>query len=391
MYIGSLQKGGAERVMCNLADYFFEQGYRVSLVTTYMARDEYDVKHAAWKRTSEGAPGAELVMDPDEKPAWADPKGGEKGGIQRVFPALLSSEQKGRITNFFLRYNKLRNTWKRLSPDVILSFSGKNNIMSLATAMRDGYKVAVSVRADPDIEYGSGAMRAGMLMTFGFAAGVIVQSKGARERFPGYIQKKCTILPNSMNPSFIRKRYQKEREKRVVMVARFHENKNHAMVMEAFKQATDKDHRDFSLVFYGDGPERKKLQSLADKLGMAERVIFKGNVTDVAEQIEKAMIFVLASDHEGMPNSLIEAMAVGLACISTDCPCGGPRDLIENDSNGILVPVRDRDAMAKQIRRLIEDENLRERLGQNAARIQERFSPEETNARWKEYLDRIMG
>ena len=234
-------------------------------------------------------------------------------------------------------------------------------------------------------------MKAAMLATFGLASGVIVQSNGARDRFPSYIQKKCTILPNSMNPSFIRERYQGEKEKRVVMVARFHENKNHAMVMEAFKLATEKDHRDYSLVFYGDGPERKKLQHLAASLGIDDRVIFRGNVTHVAEHIEKAMIFVLASDHEGMPNSLIEAMAVGLACISTDCPCGGPRDLIEDGVNGILVPVRDRDAIARQIRRLIEDDELRERLGRNAVKIQEKFAPDVANAKWKEYFDRIIG
>lgn len=391
MYIGSLQKGGAERVMCNLADYFFEQGYRVTLVTTYMAPEEYDVVHAAWKRVPAGADRAELVMDPDEKPAWVDPEGGEKGGIKRVFPALLASEQKDRLTNFRLRFQKLRNTWKELDPDVILSFSGKNNIMSLATATRDGYKVVVSVRADPDIEYGPKSMKLSMLATFGFAKGVIVQSNGAKVKFPAYIQKKCTILPNAMNPSFIRKRYIGEREKRIVMVARFHENKNHAMVMEAFRMATERDHTDYSLVFYGDGPERKNLQRLAVSLGIDDRVLFRGNVTHVAEHLEKAMIFVLASDHEGMPNSLIEAMALGVACISTDCPCGGPADLIQNGENGILIPVRDKDALAREMKRLIEDADLRNRLGEKAALIQERFAPDVANAKWKEYFDGIIG
>ena len=96
MYIGSLQKGGAERVMSNLADYFFEEGYRVTLVTTYLAPNEYEVKHAAWKSVPAGADEAELVADPDENPVWVDLHGGEKGGIDRVFSALLKSEQKGR-------------------------------------------------------------------------------------------------------------------------------------------------------------------------------------------------------------------------------------------------------------------------------------------------------
>lgn len=390
MYIGSLQKGGAERVMCNLADFFFEEGYQVTLVTTYLAPEEHEVRHAAWKRVPAGAPNAELVMDTDENPAWVDLKGGEMDGIDRVFSALLKSEQKDRLTNFKLRSQKLRRIWKAIDPDLILSFSGKNNIMALSTATRDGYKVVVSCRADPDIEYGKRSMKAGMLATFGRAAGVIVQSKGAMERFPSFIQKKCTILPNSVNPSFIRTRYMGDREKKIVMVARFHPNKNHALVMEAFKAATE-NHKDYSLVFYGDGPERAKLQRLSVSLGIEDRVLFKGNVTHVAEHIEKAMIFVLASDHEGMPNSLIEAMTLGLACVSTDCPCGGPRELITNGDNGLLVPVGDRDAIADALRRLIEDDALREKLGTNATELQKKLSPDVVNAKWKNYFEKVIG
>lgn len=390
MYIGSLQKGGAERVMSNLADFFWEEGYHVTLVTTYLAPEEHEVRHASWKRVPAGAVNAELVMDTDENPAWVDPKGGKDGGIDRVFSALLKSEQKDRLTNFRLRSQKLRNIWRQLDPDMILSFSGKNNIMALSTATRDGYKVVVSCRADPDIEYGSKAMKAGMLATFGRAAGVIVQSKGAMERFPLFVQKKCTILPNSINPSFIRKRYIGDREKKIVMVARFHPNKNHALVMQAFKAATE-NHKDYSLVFYGDGPERAKLQRLSVSLGIEDRVIFKGNVIHVAEHIERAMIFVLASDHEGMPNSLIEAMSLGLACVSTDCPCGGPRELIEDGENGILVPVGDGSAIADALKRLIENEALRESLGTKATRIQDKLSPDAVNAKWKEYFEKVIG
>ena len=105
MYIGSLQKGGAERVMANLAVYFFEQGYKVTLVTTYLAANEYEVKHASWTRVPAGAPGAVLVSDTEENPVWINPEGGEKDGIKRVFSALLKSEQKGRAYNLKARSN----------------------------------------------------------------------------------------------------------------------------------------------------------------------------------------------------------------------------------------------------------------------------------------------
>ncbi len=391
MYIGSLQKGGAERVMVNLADYFFEQGYKVTLVTTYLADNEYEVRHAAWKKVPAGAPGGELVADLDENPAWVDPQGGERNGIDRVFSALLKSEQKDRITNFKLRHDKLRKIWRELKPDLILSFIGKNNIMALSTATREDIKVVVSVRADPDMEYNTFGLKTSMLSTFGKAAGIVVQSKGAMEKFPKYIQKKCKILPNSLDPSFIRKRYIGDREKKIVMVARLHENKNQAMVMEAFKKVLEKGYSDYKLVFYGDGPDRLRLQRLSVRLGIEDNIEFKGNVKHVAEHIEKASIYVLASNHEGMPNSLIEAMALGLACISTDCPCGGPRELIVNGVNGILVPVGDADKMAEAMLELVSNNEYAENLGKKATKIQDKCRPEVTNQQWKDYFDSIIG
>ncbi len=390
MYIGSLRKGGAERVMVNLADYFFEQGYKVTLVTTYLADDEYEVKHAAWKRVPAGAEGAELVADTEENDVWVNPEGGEQGGIKRVFSALLRSEQKGRIYNLKARSEKLSKIWKELKPDLILSFIGKNNIMALSTATREDIKVVVSVRADPRMEYDSLGLKSSMLATFGKAAGVVVQSEGARKYFPEYIRKKCTILPNSLDTSFIRKRYVGDREKSIVMVGRLDENKNQSLVMNAFAGITDKEYSDYKLIIYGDGPDRLRLQHLAVRLGIEEHVEFRGLVRHVAEHIEKASIYVLASNQEGMPNSLIEAMSLGLPCISTDCPCGGPADLILNGVNGILVPVGDQEAMTGALRKLLSDRQYADRLGEQASKVQQEYSPEVTNLKWKKYFDEIL-
>jgi glycosyltransferase involved in cell wall biosynthesis len=390
MYIGSLRKGGAERVMVNLADYFFEQGYKVTLVTTYLADEEYEVKHAAWKVVPAGAERAVLVADTEENSAWVDPIGGEKGGINRVFSALLKSEQKGRVANLKLRADKLTVIWRELKPDMVLSFIGKNNIMALSTATREGIKVVVSVRADPRMEYDSLGLKASMLATFGKAAGIIVQSEGAKSYFPEYIKKKCIILPNSIDTSFIRPRYVGDREKSVVMVGRLDENKNQSLVMTAFAKVTADKFKDYKLKIYGDGPDMIKLQSLAVRLGISHKVEFRGIVRHVAEHIEKASVYVLASNQEGMPNSLIEAMALGLPCISTDCPCGGPAQLIRDGVNGLLVPVGDESAMTKALNRLLENKDFAEKIGLEASKLKEMYSPEVTNRQWKQYFDEIM-
>ena len=106
----------------------------------------------------------------------------------------------------------------------------------------------------------------------------------------------------------------------------------------------------------------------------------------MAEKIRTASAFVLSSGHEGMPNALIEAMCLGIPSISTDCPCGGPRELIEDGVNGYLIPVGDEEALADRLRRIFSDEESAERMGKQAALLVEEYRPERVNAEWMDYL-----
>ena len=107
---------------------------------------------------------------------------------------------------------------------------------------------------------------------------------------------------------------------------------------------------------------------------------------DIARRLAQAEVFVLSSDYEGMPNALMEAMASGLACISTDCPCGGPRFLIQNEENGLLVPVGDQPALERALRRVLADTALRNKISQNAVQIQQTLPPEVIYRRWTDFL-----
>ena len=115
-----------------------------------------------------------------------------------------------------------------------------------------------------------------------------------------------------------------------------------------------------------------------------------GRVSDVPSKIAGSEIFVLTSRQEGYPNALIEAMSLGLSCISTDCPCGGPRDLITDGVNGLLVPVGDVKAMTDAMVRVLENEDFANKLGNAATGVQKRFAPDVANAMWKEYFDKIV-
>lgn len=387
MYIGSLVKGGAERVMCNLAEYFYSQGYIVTFVTTYLGQEEYEVPHATWHREpTEGC--LELtVLDPNdhEHKVWIDDNA---DGIKRVFTALPLNDRSGRIANFIKREKILKDTWKQLHPDVILSFLGKNNIMAIKSARGLGIPVVVSVRSNPSREYGTKSLNLSMRHYFKKAAGVVVQTTEAAEYFDSRVRTK--ILPNSIHPDFINRSVVpfEDRAKEIVTVGRLDDNKNQILLINAFKEL-EKDFPDYRVVIYGDGEKRKEFESAA-----TESVTFMGRVSDVPDRIAGSEVFVLTSRQEGYPNALIEAMSLGLVCISTDCPCGGPRDLIRSGDNGLLIPMASDEEMVKELsdalRRVLTDRKLAEEMSQNALKVRDEYNPDIINGQWKDYLEGVM-
>lgn len=350
-YLGSLTKGGAERVVTNLAEYFKAKGYEVFVITKLRAENEYTLSD----------------------------------GITRIIADITKEEEKGRIQNLFLRIAKLRRIFKEIQPDVVASFIGKNNLMSIAATRGTGIPVAVSVRSNPAREIGDGFKRKLYFAMFYLAEGVVLQTTEAKEFFPKSIQKKAIVLQNSLNPEFLRPPYTGEKRKEIVTVGRIDKNKNQHMMVEAFAPLA-KDFPEWTMVFYGDGEERVNLEERVLELGLADRIIFKGTQSNIPEKIEGSSIFVLPSRQEGMPNALIEAMVLGLAVISTDCPCGGPRDLITQEENGILIPVDDTQELTSELKRLMEEEKLREKLGRKAIFLKDKVMPENINAQWEEYL-----
>ena len=120
-------------------------------------------------------------------------------------------------------------------------------------------------------------------------------------------------------------------------------------------------------MIWGEGPERERLNKLINLLKLQDRVTLPGITKDLSQAMIDGSIFVLSSRFEGMPNALAEAMSLGLSVIATDCPTG-PRELIENEEDGFLVPVDDIEALAQAMQRLMQDEKMRAGLGQVAAK-----------------------
>ncbi len=355
MSIGSLTKGGAERVMVNLAEYFASKGHQVTIVTQYRRENEY-------------------TISPQIKRVISDIEGEEISG--------------SRLVNFKRRFLKLRRIWKEEKPDLILSFIGKNNMMAILTSAGLSIPVAVSVRGEPGEEYYNNFLRLGAKVLFGFADGVILQTRRCFDFFPKRVKKRAVILHNPVSSTFFRERYEGEREKTIVAVGRVDGNKNHEMLIRAFAEIAG-EFPGYQVIIYGEGPERERLLKLVDEVGMTGKISLPGSIDNVSDAIYKSEIFVLTSNTEGVPNTLIEAMLMGLCALSTDCPCGGPADLIRHGENGLLFPVGDTLALKEQLRLVLTDKDFAERLGKNATEIKEVFATDKVYGEWESYFNKL--
>ena len=161
--------------------------------------------------------------------------------------------------------------------------------------------------------------------------------------------------------------------------------KRQDLIIHAFNKISEKYH-DYTLELYGSGPDEQYLRYLASK---NDRIIFKGVTTNVAESIQNASMFVLASDYEGIPNALLEAMSIGVPCISTDCSPGGASLLIDNREKGILVERGSIDQLAEAIDFMLSNQDYAESAAIKAMDVNERFSEERIANSWYEFLIKI--
>lgn len=284
----------------------------------------------------------------------------------------------------------IRKELKKFEPDILITMGVPQALFDVPACTGLGIKHVISERNDPAHFGGKAIVRVISRFLMRFADGYIFQTREARDYYGGRIAKNSTIIPNPLfnTDKMPLKRYEGGNTKTIVSVGRLHRQKNHHLLINAFKKIVDI-HPEYRLVIYGEGPERANDENLIESQELNERVFLPGVVSNIFNRIHDASLFVLPSDFEGMPNALMEAMALGLPCISTDCPCGGPRELIENGKNGILVPVGDENTLVKSMNQLICDEDMRKKIGQNAMRIRETHNIDTVCRDWNEYFLRI--
>ncbi len=249
----------------------------------------------------------------------------------------------------------LLNTWKILlsvRPDVVVSFWIHPLLYAIPLKIILGFKMYHSVRNAPKQGYKriTSILRRCVLDK---TDGIIFQTHDAMHEFPEYKDKSCVIF----NPTYIKYNdysLPNIRNNKVVNVGRLVPQKNQELLIKAFNHI-HKDYPDLILEIYGEGYLKEDLQKLINSLGANEYVFLRGVTKNILDKIYGARLFVLTSKYEGMPNALIEAMCVGTPVVSSDCPCGGPKELINNGVNGRLFKEGDFDDLVMVIKELLRN------------------------------------
>lgn len=216
---------------------------------------------------------------------------------------------------------------------------------------------------------------------------VVFQTEDAMRYFQKDIQKRGTIIVNPITEK-LPEVYTGPRKHTVVAAGRLEEQKNHVNLFYAFKDFLVK-YPDYVLHLYGEGSLEQELKDLAGKLGIRENVVFEGFHESILNEIKDAGMYVLSSDYEGISNSLLEAMGMGMPVVSTDCPCGGSRMCIQDGVNGFLVPVGQVDALRDAMEKLAGSKELAAQMGRAASKVRERFSLQGIVKEWLDLLNEL--
>ena len=357
--IPSLVSGGAERVAANLANHWATQGWEVGILTFARRQlDSYDL-HPSITRMELGL--------------------AQTGGS---LPSVLWKNLR--------RVRGVRQHLRQYRPEIALSIMNEANVLLALSAWGlPGVRAIGSEHTfPPQVPLGRlrEAMRRHLYSRLEAVVGLTRESAGWLEAHTK--TRRVPVIPNAVlwpmpeQPPRIEPRdVAADGRKLLLAVGRLSTEKNCGALLETFSSLAG-DHPDWDMVFIGEGPDRAGLQARVRAYGLEGRVFLPGRAGNVAAWYQRAELYAMTSRFEGFPNSLVEAMAHGLPAVSFDCDTG-PRDIIRDRVDGLLVPPGDLPALRAALDRLMGDRSLRCQYAARAVEARERFSIQRIARMWE--------
>lgn len=345
---GTLESGGAERVISILSEQFANEFKQVTILT--------------WRESS-------VFYNID----------------QRV--KIISLPSIAKSDNFIFKCIAFRRFVKSNSISVILSFITLFNMCVLLSLKHIDIPIIVAERNDPRFVKGGKFIKQIRDILYRKATGILCQTNPMAEYYNkrGFHNTKVIFNPANLSSKIISLALRTEKKNKIVCVGRLDPQKNYKLMLDSFKLFHEK-YPDYVLEIFGCGELQDYIKASIAENRLTEHVVLMGAQKDVINKILNAQMFVMTSKYEGMSNALIEAMCVGLPCISTKV--SGATDLIEDNVNGILVN-DDPHQICAAMSEIINNPEFAYKLGKNATEIYSRLSSYNISPQWIEYIQKI--
>lgn len=343
----SLGNGGAERVATNLSNAFCELGHKVKIILTSSNDVFYEINQ----------------------------------NVELVFLKQTNSK-----LSFFAKKKILRKEILSDRPDIVISFFYHINLLTALALRGTNIPHVVSERNDPRNTKTKTILKFLRKHIFRKSNGCVFQTSEARAFYFKQTDKHVAIIPNPISLK-AEPYFGSERKNVIFTVGRLTEQKNTKLLIDAFFRIHEK-MPTFILNIYGDGPLKEELVSYTKNA--SGYIFFKGVSSTWQEDERQSSLFVLSSNYEGMPNALMEAMALGLPVVSTDCPVGGPRELITDGKNGLLCKTKDVSDMENSILAILSDPVFASQLSKSNENFANSYTDKAIAERWLAFFKEVL-
>ncbi|HYP67634.1 MAG TPA: glycosyltransferase family 4 protein [Thiobacillaceae bacterium] len=365
-FVYSLTGGGAERATTNLANYWAGNGWDITIVTLASCSLDFYKLHPAIKR---------IALD----------LAGDSG-------SLLAG-----LTQNLRRVLALRRVLRRIEPDIAIGMMTTANVLlALATWGLPQVRAIGSERTHPPQSSLGMVWEALRRHTYRRLAAVTALTRESAAWLKGHTRaQRLAVIPNAalwplpwQEPTVRPGAVCPAGRQLLLAAGRLENQKGFVWLLDAFAHLSQK-YFDWDLVILGEGPQRALLEGQVRAGGLEKRVFLPGRAGNMGEWYERADLYVMSSHFEGFPNTLAEAMAHGTPAVSFDCDTG-PRDIIRDAVDGLLVPPEDLPGLIAALDRVMGDAALRRRYAARAIEARDRFSMERIAGMWEKLFEEAL-
>lgn len=340
--------GGAERVISELSNKMSDRGHRVTVVEIHPA---YNGRYFL---------------------------------NNKVNNIRIEESCENKLVRHFRKFVKLLKIMRENSDATVIAFTPQCIALVAVATVFARNRIIFSERNDPCSYPETQIGKIVRNISFHAADACVFQTNEAKKYFSNKVKKKSIVIRNPVN-SDLPEWDASYDSKTLTAFCRLTAQKNIPMMIDAFKYF-DVNCPGYVLEIFGEGDKREELQQMILDSDLSEKVFLRGHTENVYEKLSKCSMYVSSSNYEGISNSMLEALAIGVPSVVTDCPAGGAKMMIENEVNGMLVPVDSAKDMANAMEKIAKDKKFAKEIGDNAKLVRQQCSINNICDEWLEIV-----